>query len=321
MTEPQTANSIKDQAADWLQRREFWNWSSQDQSDLDAWIAQSPAHEIAFVRMEAAWRRTERLGALRKPMRQTQPRPRGGRWPILMRTIAATFAVVAIGATGFFFASQPSEKTFVTPIGGRETLKLADGSVIQLNTDTLITLRFNERERHVELKRGEAYFEVHHNSALPFEVIAQGHRITDLGTKFLVRADRGELEVSLVEGKARIDTTDMRDQAHSAVLSPGDVAVATAGSLSVVRKSQTTLQTELSWQRGVLVFDNVTLAEAVGELGRYNRRKFVIADPTIARRTIYGAVPATDVDAFIRVARNVMGLKVQEKDGEIVFSQ
>jgi transmembrane sensor len=97
--------------------------------------------------------------------------------------------------------------------------------------------------------------------------------------------------------------------------------VATAGSLSVVRKSQTALQTELSWQRGVLVFDNVTLAEAVGELGRYNRRKFVIADPTIARRTIYGAVPATDVDAFIRVARNVMGLKVQEKDGEIVFSQ
>ncbi len=59
----------------------------------------------------------------------------------------------------------------------------------------------------------------------------------------------------------------------------------------------------------------------MGELGRYNRRKFVIADPAIARRTIYGAVPATDVDAFIRVARNVMGLKVEQKNGEIVFSQ
>lgn len=321
MTEPQTAKEIKDQAADWLQRREFWNWSQQDQAELDAWLAQSPAHDIAFVRMEAAWRRTERLGALRKPMRQTQPQPRSRRWPILLRTAAAGVAVVAIGAAGFFYASHPSEKTFATSIGGRETLKLADGSVIQLNTDTLVTLRINAHERHVELKRGEAFFEVHHNEALPFEVIAQGHRITDLGTKFLVRADRGELEVSLVEGKARIDTADKRDHAHSAVLSPGDVAVATAGSLSVVRKSQSVLQTELSWQRGVLIFDNVTLAEAVSELGRYNRRKFVIADPSIARRTIYGAVPATDVDAFIRVARNVMGLKVQQKDGEIVFSQ
>lgn len=321
MTEPEAAKDVKDQAADWLQRREFWNWCAQDQSDLDTWLAQSPAHEIAFVRMEAAWRRTERLGALRKPMRLAQPLSRSRRWPILMRTAAASIAVVVIGAAGFLYVSRPSEKTFATPIGGRETLKLADGSVIQLNTDTLITLRINERERHVELKRGEAYFEVHHNATLPFEVVAQGHRITDLGTKFLVRADRGELEVSLVAGKARIDTADKNDQAHSAVLSPGDVAVATAGSLSVVRKSQSTLQTELSWQRGVLIFDNVTLAEAVGELGRYNRRKFVIADPAIARRTIYGAVPATDVDAFIRVARNVMGLKVQQKDGEIVFSQ
>lgn len=321
MTDPQTAKNVKDQAADWLQRREFWNWNEQDQTQLDAWLAQSPAHEIAFVRMEAAWQRTERLGALRKPMRPTQPLSGARRRPMLMRTVAAGLAVVTIGAAGFFYASRPSEKTFATPIGGRETLKLADGSVIQLNTDTLVTLRIDEHERHVELKRGEAYFEVHHNAALPFEVIAQGHRITDLGTKFLVRADRGELEVALVEGKARIDSPDNRDRAHSAVLSPGDVAMASAGSLSVTRKSQAALATELSWQRGVLIFDNVTLAEALSELGRYNRRKFVITDPAVARRTIYGAIPATDVDAFIRVARNVMGLKVRRKDGEIVFSQ
>jgi len=313
------ANGIKERAAEWLQRREFWNWSEADQKELDAWLAESSAHEIAFIRMESAWDRTQRLSALHKPMRA---RPAGSRIrPLLMRTAAACVVIVAIGTASYFYLGTTPDKTFSTPIGGQETLKLADGSVIHLNTDTVLTLRMDEHTRHAELKRGEAYFEIHHNAAVPFEVIAQGHRVVDLGTKFLVRADRGELEVSLVEGKARIDAAGNEDKSHSAVLSPGDVAVATAGSLSVVRKSQTALATELSWQRGVLIFDNVTLAEAVGELGRYNRRKFVIADPAVARRTIYGAVPATDVDAFIRVARNVMGLKVEQKDGEIVFSQ
>lgn len=317
MSEP--ANGIKERAAEWLQRREFWNWSEADQKELDAWLAESSAHEIAFIRMESAWSRTQRLSALHKPMRA---RPAGSRiWPVLLRTAAACIVIAAIGTASYFYLGVTSEKTFSTAIGGQETLKLADGSIIRLNTDTVLTLRMDDHTRHAELKRGEAYFEIHHNAAVPFEVIAQGHRVVDLGTKFLVRADRGELEVSLVEGKARIDAAGNEDKSHSAVLSPGDVAVATAGSLSVVRKSQTALATELSWQRGVLIFDNVTLAEAVGELGRYNRRKFVIADPAVARRTIYGAVPATDVDAFIRVARNVMGLKVEQKEGEIVFSQ
>ncbi len=313
------AAEVKDRAAEWLQRREFWNWSEADQGELDAWLAESSAHEIAFIRMQAAWDRTQRLGALRKPMRE--PRRASRIRPVLMRVSAACLALAAIGAASAVYLARTPEKVFATAIGGRETLRLADGSTIHLNTDTVLRLRMDAHQRHVELQRGEAYFEIRHNAAVPFEVIAQGHRVTDLGTKFLVRADRGELEVSLVEGKARIDTADKTDQSHSAVLSPGDVAVASAGSLSVVRKSPTALATELSWQRGVLIFDNVTLAEAVGELGRYNRRKFVIADPSIARRTIYGAVPATDVDAFIRVARNVMGLKVEQKNGEIVFSQ
>lgn len=319
-TPPNTAAAIKECAAEWLQRREFWTWSKKDQAELDAWRAQSCAHEIAFIRMESAWNRTMRLGALRQPMRQTKRETRS-RWSFALRSIAAALALVILAGASIAYLNHTPEKTFSTAIGERKTLKLADGSSIQLNTDTQLTLRMDAGERHAELVRGEAFFDIQHNDHVPFTVIARGHRVIDLGTKFLVRADRGDLEVSLVEGKARIEVLNKPGQSHSAELSPGDVAVASAGSLSVVRKSQAALATELSWQRGVLIFDNATLAQAVGELGRYNRRKFVIADPVVARRTIYGAVPATDVEAFIRVARSVMGLKVQQRNGEIVFSQ
>ncbi len=323
MTEPAAqpnAAEIKERAAEWLQRREFWTWSKENQAELDAWLAQSSAHEIAFIRMEGAWNRTMRLGALRQPMRQS-PRETRHRWTFILRSVAAGLAVAVIAGASLAYFNHTPEKTFSTTIGERKTLKLADGSSIQLNTDTQLKLRIDAGQRHAELLRGEAFFDIRHNDHVPFIVVARGHRVIDLGTKFLVRADRGDLEVSLVEGKARIEVLNKPGQSHSAELSPGDVAVASAGSLSVVRKSQAVLATEMSWQRGVLIFDNATLAEAVGELGRYNRRKFVIADPAVARRTIYGAVPATDVEAFIRVARSVMGLKVEQRNGEIVFSQ
>ena len=93
MSEPNAAE-VKERAAEWLQRREFWNWSEADQAELDAWLAQSSAHEIAFIRMQAAWDRTQRLGALRKPMREPQRAARMR--PILLRVAAACLAL-AIG--------------------------------------------------------------------------------------------------------------------------------------------------------------------------------------------------------------------------------
>ena len=69
MSDPQfaRADEIEEQAADWLQRRHFWNWTDGDQAALDAWLAQSPAHLVAYLRLESALGRTDRLAALRAP--------------------------------------------------------------------------------------------------------------------------------------------------------------------------------------------------------------------------------------------------------------
>lgn len=74
--QPVTIESIDDLsrlAASWIERREFANWSDADQAEFDAWISASPAHRIAFLRLEAGWKRTELLGALR-PLRSNKRR-------------------------------------------------------------------------------------------------------------------------------------------------------------------------------------------------------------------------------------------------------
>jgi transmembrane sensor len=78
---------------------------------------------------------------------------------------------------------------------------------------------------------------------------------------------------------------------------------------------------KLGWRHGVLVFDHTNLADAATEFNRYNRVKLVVADADTARRTIMGTFRATNIEDFTNLARDVLGLHVQDRPGEIVISR
>jgi transmembrane sensor len=216
---------------------------------------------------------------------------------------------------------KPTEKTFATEVGGRKTLELPDGSRIELNTGTVLRLANDGAQRKVWLDKGEAFFDIKHDASRPFVVITAGHRITDLGTKFVVREAADSLEVTLVEGRARFESADTAIKPQLAFLSPGDVVVATATSMDVTRKSQKDLSAELGWRRGVLVFQHTTLAEAAAEFNRYNTQRLVIGDEKTASLQINGTFKNDDAASFAGTARAVFGLKVEKHGDEIVLSQ
>lgn len=317
-----SATDIDLAAADWLQKKTFWNWTGEDQKALDAWLDESEAHRIAFWRQSAMWNRTERLAALRplpQPQR-TQTLERKSVWPLLMRSAAVIGLVAVFGTLATRYALQPKETPYSTTIGGSETITLADGTLIQLNTDTALRTRFDEHHREVILDKGEAFFQVTHDAGRPFVVLAAGHRVTDLGTKFAVKSGSDRVEVALIEGRAQFDSTTS-EKPQSAVLTPGDVVVATADSMHLTRKSNDDLSKQLGWRRGVLIFDNTTLATAAKEFNRYNRQKLVVEGSATAALTIVGTFQANDVEAFADVAQLVLHLKVRKRGTETVISR
>jgi len=311
-------NAIDQQATRWIERGDREDWSGADQAGLDAWLAQSPAHAVSYLRLYDAWVRADRLAALRSTKSETAPAPSRS-WMLLMR-VAAVLCVVAIaGFAAANYLLMPKDQVFSTPLGGRETIRLGDGSLIELNTNTVLRVRASANARLVTLDRGEAYFQVRHDAARPFVVTASDGRVVDLGTRFVVREGADHLEVALVEGRARFESANPR--AKSAMLVPGDVVVATADSLSVTRRSAQELANALGWRRGVLVFDHTTLADAAAELNRYNREKIVIADPDVRRRIIGATIPVNGVEAFTRVAEKIFGVHVERSGGEIIISR
>jgi len=313
----ENAKEIRDAAASWISRRDSDAWSDDDRVALDAWLAQSHAHLLAFLRAEAAWLRADKLAALHSAPKPHDDTFRGIR-TLVSSVVAATLALAVLVGGGIYFSGSKA-KFYATAIGGHKIVTLDDGSQISLNTDTALRVDLNEKSRKVWLEHGEAYFTIRHDVARPFTVMAGTGRLIDLGTEFSVRREGARLEIAVVKGKVAFDDA-RKPQDKSTALMPGDVAMTTKAGFSVTRKSLHAIMDALGWRRGLLIFDNTTLADAAHEFNRYNGETLVIAD-SAARLPVVGTFKANDSGAFARVAQQVFGLLVKKRGGQIVISR
>jgi transmembrane sensor len=308
------AEDIDAAAAAWLDKRDCGGWSEQDEEVFTAWLDADPIHRITYWRIETAWARTEKLAALRPT---PAPRRRG---LIFFRAAAAVIAVSAIAASAWFLAPRDTGVVYATSVGGRETVMLTDGSRIELNTDSAIRLADSTHARNIWLEKGEAYLQVTHDASRPLTVFIGNRRVTDLGTKFVVKRGADRLEVAVLEGRVSLDAHVAGSDAQPTMLRQGETAVASASGVSVLRKTTHELSNELGWRRGVIVFDNTPLGDAAEEVSRYNAVKVTVADAAVARLPVTGTVSSADPKEFLRMARVVFGLRAKIVDGKYVIS-
>jgi transmembrane sensor len=316
------AEEIDARAAAWFTARSDVNAASQsDQGEFEAWLAESANNLLAYWRMEAGWERAGLLAAVR-PMRGDRTPVRDRRpWGLWFGRVAAIAAIVGIGVTAAYQLSGDKTEIYATPVGGHRTVTLADGSRIELNTNTVLRVSRAGQGRKVELAQGEAYFSVKHDRAHPFIVRVGDHRLVDLGTKFVVRKGKDRMKVGLIEGSVRLEDADTWSRKRIAVLAAGDVAVATPGKVLITRGATRELAEDVAWRENRLVFDRATLADAAAEFNRYNEQKLVIPDSRVARLTFSSVFPIHGVEAFVRVAQKSLGLRVEHRGGEIVISR
>ena len=313
------AMAIEEIAADWAQRRHFWNWTEQNQAELDAWLAESLTHRVAFMRLDATLQRGKRLVALKT---QPNPDPTDRRIQRVHVGIAAALVTLVIVGAGALYAlrGMPTEN-FSTAVGERETVTLADGSQIDLNTDTQLRVDARADRPKVWLDRGEAYFRVKHDKARPLVVIAGDQRIVDLGTEFLVRRDRDRFQIAVAQGRVSYEMSKTVAGSRPLTLTEGDYLTADGRSISLAKKSPHELTNALGWRRGVIVFDGTTLAGAVAEFNRYNKKKLVIANLAASRLTIDGTFSSDSLEGFTDVVRHVLQLRVDDRGDTVVISR
>lgn len=295
-------------AAAWLGRLQE---GVADRQLLDAWLAQSPANREAWARAQRLWANLSlieddpALTAMRREARLAAGVPRGFDRRMLGRAAAAAAAVLVLGgaAGGWFWLSRAPEgepgaaKSFVTAVGQQARYRLADGSVVTLNTDSAVRLGAWGRERRVSLVRGQAFFEVAKDRRRPFVVSAGGDRVTAVGTAFDVRLDSDRLAVTLVEGRVRIAGPTSHGE-RSLEMAAGSQFVAEGR--ADWRVSEVDAGQAASWLKGQLVFDGQPLAAVVAEMNRFSTRKLRIADARLASTPVSGVFRTGEIDAFAK---------------------
>ena len=279
-----------------------------------AWLNASDANRVALLQLVNAWRRSGRLGALKRAQ-PVEARIAGPNRRARLVFAAAAMLLAVAAPLAYLRTADPWSDLYETEIGGREIAALSDGSKVELNSDTRLAVQFTAAERVVALERGEAFFDVVRDEARPFRVVAGGRVVTVLGTKFSVHHRPDGVEVAVTEGKVRIDDETAPPAARQAVVDAGRIALVEEGAVLIAQADPETVARELSWRQGYIIFDRMRLADAAAEFNRYNRIRLIVDDPTITDIPVSGSFRSDNVDAFVRLFAEGFGLTV-ERDGE-----
>jgi len=288
---------MNDQAArDWVVRLASAEISADELGRFKAWLAADPAHRAAFERERLMWRG---LGALERDF-ATRPTARPGRRLVLAAGLAAA-ACLAV-----FVAWAPLRIALLTDHatgpGQQASITLPDGSVVHLNTDSAIAVRYAADERRIELLRGEALFAVRSDKARPFRVAALSGVSQAVGTAFVVRDRRDLVVTTVTEGTVSVASPEQSPADNALRAEPGDQITYSEGQ-PPRRTGRADIGAVTAWQRGQIVLDGTGFAEALAELERYRSGRIVLLgrDPATLR-------PVSGIFTTDRIDEAVAGL-------------
>lgn len=306
---------IERTAAEWLVRLGGQPLNSAERAQFDNWLAASPDHLAAFEQVQKAWSDLDVLksnpGRLRSVIAPAARPSRGG---LRRSAVIGGLALLIVGLGALYRVGNPwiaLTADYRTGPGELRTVRLIDGTMVDLGSSSALVIDFNNDVRRVRLLSGEAYFTVAPKEGpeqRPFTAVAEGGSVTALGTQFAVE-DTGESAViTAVEHTIEVVPPATAKDANRVVLSPGDT-VQFNGSSGLGAVQQTDVAAATAWRRGLLVFDDIPLSEVVARLNRYRRGRIVVMNSALANRRVSGVFASNNLDNVVETISNELGAR------------
>lgn len=285
-----------DQAAAWALRLGEGPLTTEEERALSVWLAKDPAHESSLQENLAVY---EQLTAIVPSMVQAGELPDYGARCTMVRPPLALFrrlgmaaaVAAAIAVAAVWWVRRP--EMLSTPAAHRQSLVLADGTKLDLNARTSLSVSLHGEERRIELTEGEAYFQVAKDGR-PFFVQTPAGTVRVTGTEFNVRADTpGSLEVTVLEGSVAVAA----GQGEHALRPNQQLSVAGA-QVASHELTPISARNVIAWRDGRLNFESERLDVAVARFAHYHGRRIQL-DPSLAALEIGGRFRLDDLDGFL----------------------
>ena len=303
---------ITEAAAEWAVRLHAGALSEDDQAQLDQWLAADARHAPALRFAEQTWAALGELALEARPLAHrllpaaARPAPvtrrrRPLRW---VGRAAVLSLVLAVGWVSGPTLLLQMQSDYRTGAGEIRTVQLDDGSSVELDASSAISIDYDSNERRISLLAGSAVFDVApmgEAETRPFVVQSAGGRTRALGTQFVVGREGSEqawvgvlqhsvavsLQAPPVQGAAQYTLEEGQSARYSAKNGvqplPGfDLSAAT------------------SWRRGVLIFDRQPLGQVIEQLNRYRPGQILLANPALASRQVSGVFRLELLDSALQ---------------------
>lgn len=290
------------------------------QMAFERWLAAAPEHVDTFVRMQALWHLSrpaaqqladEEAAALQPYLRG--PVSKRPYWASAL-AMAACLLVVVWGA-----GWQPLRwvddlgADWVSAPGQVRTVALSDGSRVVLDADSAIAVQYSAGERHVELRRGAAYFSVVPGE-IPFTVAAAGGEARVLGTRFEVRRLGEGARVSVQQGRVAVRGGPLEAPRVLTADQQLSFADGSSGQVQTVDAEALT-----AWRDGRLSFYRAPLGEVLDELRRYYPGRIVLLNDELRGKRVSGSFASQDPQAILDALQGVVGFEQHKLLGRLII--
>lgn len=306
------------EAIDWQLRLGEGMAPDVDRAALAAWLAAHPEHERAWRQLGEidAGLSAARSGHVRRLL---TARPR--------RTGLATGLMLLLGlgsGTLLLDRFQPVPQLLAdhrTGTGERQRLVLPDGSILHLDARSAVDLAFDGRQRAVILREGGIFIETSHADAAerrPFLVLTEDGSLRALGTRFVVSRRAGE-----GDGGTHLTVTASAVAARPAGCRPlpsdacdgerivraGQAALLSADGVGAPVPAAADAD---AWRDGMLVADDLPLAEVVAGIARH-RAGLTRVDPAVADLRVTGTLPLDNPDLALDALTQALPVEIRRR--------
>jgi transmembrane sensor len=328
-----TRAEVDEEAAEWTWRMEGESASPADREAFEAWLRQDARHRRAFEEFSNVWRTLDGLGEVKRDQKLTalaerqSPHRMSGRWWLG----AAAAVLVATAGAVLWMRAGTEVQTFSTAVGQQRDVTLTDGSVVSLNTNSIVETDLSRRNRQIYLRKGEAHFQVAHDRSRPFLVHAGDALVRAVGTQFEVRllADQ-HVDVMVNEGRVEVQATPVAAPETGSASSPrpamalravraGERLSTASSDYSVREVTPEQLSSQLAWREGAIIFDGQPLSEAISEIERYTDTRIVVSDPDTAALRVGGRFRTDNVQDFFRGLESALPIAIRRAPDGVIY--
>jgi transmembrane sensor len=349
-------SAIAEEALEWFVRNRGGMLSHNDRPAFSAWLKSSPLHVEEYLRIAALSQNvraaistmdidlarlvSEARGADHREViplglfRGHSPRSVGASWRARPGPVAAVAAAVAVICAGVILARHDRmvpglQSEFATARGEQRFWRLPDGSGMDLNADSAVVVRFDRHERVVKIERGEALFQVAHEGARRFRVVAGATDVIAVGTEFEVLQQPGSTLVTVVQGKVTVvaDTPVLAVAPAGAapqglfVKAGEQVQVDDHADLSKLSVVAANVPQEVAWVQRKITFDEQPLGTVAAQFSRDHGIPIFVQGSRLRDLPISGVFNEYDMDSFLAFIGRLDNVEVERTDDHILVRE